>query len=301
MKILVIFTGGTIGSTINDGWISPESNTAYRLIDGYKAKFGCDIEFTAKSPYSILSENLSAQRLTQLIYCIADEIESGYDGIIVAHGTDTLQYSAAATAFCMGCDCQPIVFVSSNYPLEDARANGFINFEGAVSLIKSRLKKGVFVSYANDLSGKADIHPAANLLRHPEGSDLIFSLDCPVKIAAMGRVKFCDEPNILSITVSPFEGYCYNLTKIRAITLTPYHSGTLNTDSESFERFCLEAKGKGIPIFLADFWGSPYESKLEFERLGIISVKNMPSIPLLVKIWIAVSIGANIKQFVLKD
>ena len=36
MKILVVFTGGTIGSCYNDGVISPDSSTRYKLIEMYK-------------------------------------------------------------------------------------------------------------------------------------------------------------------------------------------------------------------------------------------------------------------------
>ena len=38
MKILVIFTGGTIGSEVKDGWISPDSSAKYELIANYKGK-----------------------------------------------------------------------------------------------------------------------------------------------------------------------------------------------------------------------------------------------------------------------
>ena len=53
MKILVIFTGGTIGSTVNENWISLNDNTKYTLIENYK-KIDSSVEFDVLSPYSIL-------------------------------------------------------------------------------------------------------------------------------------------------------------------------------------------------------------------------------------------------------
>ena len=54
MKILVVFTGGTIGSCYNDGVISPDSSTRYKLIEMYKQNGGY-AEFDAISPYTVLS------------------------------------------------------------------------------------------------------------------------------------------------------------------------------------------------------------------------------------------------------
>ena len=43
MKILVVFTGGTIGSKTKNGWISTDENTLYTLTDSYKKRE--DVEF----------------------------------------------------------------------------------------------------------------------------------------------------------------------------------------------------------------------------------------------------------------
>lgn len=66
MKILVVFTGGTIGSCYNDGVISPDSSTSYKLIEMYKQNGGY-AEFDAISPYTVLSENLTASILIYFI------------------------------------------------------------------------------------------------------------------------------------------------------------------------------------------------------------------------------------------
>ena len=93
MKILVIFTGGTIGSSIKDGWISTDSATKYALIEKYKENFGADISFETTEPYFLLSENLNADTLNLLIASVKSATEKNYDGIIITHGTDTLHFS----------------------------------------------------------------------------------------------------------------------------------------------------------------------------------------------------------------
>ena len=94
MKILTVFTGGTIGSTKSGGIISPDSKNSYKLLEMYSKK-DKKVEFTAVQPLNILSENMNGKFLTQLYKCISSYDLSRFDGVIVAHGTDTLQYTAA--------------------------------------------------------------------------------------------------------------------------------------------------------------------------------------------------------------
>ncbi len=318
MKILVIFTGGTIGSTESNGWISTDPATDYRLINGYQSKWGHSAEFVTATPYTVLSENLTAGELCLLMDCICDGVKGDYDGIIVAHGTDTLQYSAAAAAFCVGCECIPVMFVSSNFPLGSDFSNGEINFEAAVAFIRGKAGRGVYACYANDASGCVDIHCAARMLRHPEFSDKIYSLggspyaryrDNMVKTCddyipsatgtPCGRVHFCDNPGLLTIHASPTEQYDYDLSKYRAILLIPYHSGTLNTASPQLEQLCSQARELNIPVFLPDVpCGDAYESMRAYQRLHIHILLGAASVPISVKIWIAISLGLDIALFV---
>ncbi len=316
MKILTIFTGGTIGSAEHGGFITPDPSMKYRLISDYKKKFSHDIEFITLEPYTILSENLSGQTLTKLVECVCDNIDTDVEGIIVAHGTDTLQYSAAATAFCLGHETKPVVFVSANYPLDNKLTNGYINFEAAVEFIRSGLGRGVFVSYSNNLK-TVGIHPASCLLRHGELSHEIFSIDgpdfsytfgSPIKCEKIypknasipcGKVQFCDDPGILQIIAAPFENYKYDLEAIKAVVFVPYHSGTLNTESSALKAFCQKALNNSIPLFMiGDAKGKEYASMKCYEELGITTLLRITSIATVIKIWIAISKHEDIMRFV---
>ncbi|MBQ5764669.1 MAG: asparaginase [Clostridia bacterium] len=306
MKILVIFTGGTIGSKENDGWIGPNSTTKSLLINTYKQNSSDDIVFDTVTPYEILSENLDADNLTALIDCLFDNAYKGYEGIIVCHGTDTLQYSSAAAAYCLGFDVCPVVFVSANYPLNNKKTNGHINFKAAVQFIKSG-NRGVFVSYSNDLK-TADIHLAHKLFVHREYEHQVFSLGGPVAvfkdggvevlkkqlsqgITPFGRVNFAKHPGILNITVTPFEEYNYNLKGVKAVVLTPYHSGTVNTKSPAFVEFCKKAKQAKIPIVLTGVSDeSLYESMQTYSELGVEVLKNTTQTAARVLLWIKLSL-----------
>lgn len=308
MKILVIFTGGTIGSKLQDGWISPNGDTKSLLINTYKQNCNDDIQFDTITPYEILSENLSATYLTGLINCLFDNIQSGYDGIIVCHGTDTLQYSAAAAQLCLGNDVCPVVFVSANYPLGNKKSNGHINFKAATKFIKSGQGRGVFVSYSNDLN-TANIHIAADLFAHRECDDQIFSLSGPFavysddgiqylkdnthqNIKPFGRVKFLSNPGILNITITPFEEYRYDLSEVNAVVLNPYHSGTVNVTNKNFVEFCQRAKQKNIPVILTGVnEESPYETIQNYKNLSIEVLPNTTAITAKILTWIKCSLN----------
>ena len=305
MKILVIFTGGTIGSAVSDGWISPSEDMKYLLLERYAEKTGDKSEFDTMTPYTVLSENLCAENINKLSAAVTDNIDA-YDGIIVTHGTDTLQYSAAALAYSLGSSCKPVVLVSSNYPLGDSRANGLDNFIAAVEFIKSESGRGVFVSYRN--SGESTcIHLATRLALHTECFDEVYSIDkqpyavydgeirlnaeCTgEEITPCGSLKLCESPMVLSVQAMPGDNFCYDISKYKAVIFRPYHSGTLNTSCEKFREFCLRLKESNIRAFVTDMHGGiTYESVSEYENLGLTVLPMCSFVSFYMKLWIDIS------------
>ena len=303
MKILVVFTGGTIGSAVSDGWIAPSDDMKYLLISKFREKTGDNIHFDAISPYTVLSENLSSEHLNKLAQCVRDNI-NGYDGVIVTHGTDTLQYSAAALAYSVDCKV-PVVLVSSNYPLEDKRANGLDNFIAAVEFIKTGGSRGVFVSYRN-FGEDTCIHHATKVVAHTENFDEIYSIDktpcavysdkikintdCCSESEYKGDIIFCENPQILCISAMPGDNFRYDISKCKAVILRPYHSGTLNTSSEGFIDFCNRLKSAQIPVFVVNGRdGVTYESAKEYKNLGLTVLPGSPFVAVYMKLWAEMS------------
>lgn len=315
MKILVIFTGGTIGSAVSDGWITPDSRRSYLLLERYKKSHAqSDVVFETAEPYSVLSENISADNITALISCVTENAAKDYDGIIVTHGTDTLQYSAAAIGFAVGA-ALPVVLVSSNFELKDPRTNGDENFAAAVELIRCG-EKGVFVSYRNN-DGITYYHHASRLLRHGEANDDLHSLLQPYGVYENGRFEkndsfkhgeagtpcgafaLCNRPGILNILCHPGNSFGYDLSGIRAVLLQPYHSGTLNTENPDLAAFCEEASKRGIPVFLTNVpRGNGYSSAKNLDELHIVRLPLCGAIPVYMKLWLAISAGAELSTFV---
>lgn len=316
MKIAVIFTGGTIGSCVNGDFIGVDNKMQYVLLKKYEND--AEITFDTYSPYSILSENLSACELNILQEEISKRLTENYDGIIVTHGSDTLQCSSTAIEYAFG-DCSiPIMFVSADYPLEDERSNGYPNLQGAVEFIRNKIGTGVFVSYKNDDENITNIHIPSRILQHNELSANVYSIDrkpfaqyngnftvnnikLPKKKQPLGLINYSAESQILVIPNVPGQNYSYSLENIKAIFFKPYHCATLNTTSERFVSFCKKAMKSQIPMFvLGANSEAGYESTRVYEELNINSLPHGTFISAYMKMWIATSMNYDTKEFMKK-
>ena len=321
MKILFVFTGGTIGSAYNGDIISLNAKMPYALIDEYSKKYPIDFDFDVISPYSVLSENNTGLEISSLINTIARA--NGFDGIVIAHGTDTLQYTAAALGYFFGNSCKPICVVSSNYPISDVRANGIYNLHSAISLIKLKSEKGVFVAYKNSDDNKTVLHRASRLLAHDAFSDLLRS----ARGAYYGffdesgdfvkNTEFTEKPDTISapvmkefsamaeriLLISSHVGMTYpSLDGIKYVLIDSYHSGTVDTASEQARRFYFSARERGISVFLAGaYGGAQYQSVKEFDSLSIIPIPNIAPIALYVKLWLYSQNGIVDKELLLSS
>lgn len=154
MKIKLILTGGTIGSKVEEesNLTGVTEDSVYILVKAYEEKYGKDIEFDIEPVLQSLSENFNPDVWTKLCRSLQDIDRTKYDGIILAHGTDTLSYTSSLLSILFAENEIPIVCIASNYPIGMKKSNGLDNFRSAVIFIKetSRQKmKGVYTIFQN--------------------------------------------------------------------------------------------------------------------------------------------------------
>ena len=289
MKLLTVFTGGTISCSEADGVLSPDSQNGSYLL-GLARQAGVRDDFETVQPFSVLSENMTAAHLRALRACIAERLGEGYDGVIVTHGTDTLAYTAAYLDFVFGAQETPVVLVSANYPLRDSRSNGLQNFVAAAGFLRTG-EKGVFVAYHNTGDRQTTIHRGREVLPQTPYEDSVFSLfmqpygwmesgvwtrnpDHPQTV--QDDLSAC-ELNGRVLFLRPYVGMVYPaLPDVKAVLLEGWHSGTLPTATPELQAFCRAAREKGVGIYLTgNRDGFAYESKQLFEALGIRTMQPM--------------------------
>lgn len=126
MDISIISTGGTVSSIIDykTGAVHP-AFTAEDLLRANPELLEY-ANYNVKALYNILSENMKPKYWVEAANSIADDISDGCDGVVIAHGTDTLHYTAAALSFMIETPV-PIVVTgaqrSSDRPSSDAHVN----------------------------------------------------------------------------------------------------------------------------------------------------------------------------------
>ena len=82
-KILVLFTGGTIGSITTDGIIDVEREGKYAVVEAYKSAYGDDVEFECRQVLNILSENMGFSGWEKMIHEINSIDTALYSGVIL--------------------------------------------------------------------------------------------------------------------------------------------------------------------------------------------------------------------------
>lgn len=313
MKILVMFTGGTIGSSESGGYISPGEGANYRLLSLFSEKkqaFQTDapaVELVPHTAFQALSENSNGEFLSRLANAVQSAQEQagqqGMAGIIVTHGTDTLAYSAAMLGYVFADSLIPIVLVSSNYVLDHPKANGLDNFIRAVDFIASNPRGGVYVSYQN-AGEKPMIHLGTRLLGHQAYSDAVHSmgelgcLNYEKAALPFGKLplaaNFQTEAPILQIFPSPGMSYPVIGDGIQAILHHSYHAGTICSYGAGMENFFAEAAKRQIPVFLTG--ADPqmvYASMQVYEKYRIHVLPVASPIAMYMKLWLLLVNGRN--------
>ncbi|MBM4206507.1 MAG: asparaginase [Gammaproteobacteria bacterium] len=302
-KILVVFTGGTIGSTITDGSIDTSAAAAYTLIQQFQQHYpNADaIQFDILQPFAILSENLAPPAWTLIIDAINASRPDDYDGIIVTHGTDTLAYTAAALSFYFNNLNKPLLLVSSDYPLNNPNGNGLANFICAVEFIRQHIADGVFVPYRN-AGDTIKVHQGSRLtcslqltgdffsVRNQnfsefDGQNFINTL--PVNQSSPTAKQLRLNPNFSSpiLLIKPYPGLDYNhfnLHGVKAVLHDLYHSGTACTTEQWGNRHSLIAflkvcQQQEVPVYLAPAFKSEnaYQSTRDLLKHGAEMLWNM--------------------------
>lgn len=323
MKILIIFTGGTIGSAMQGDYVSADKKTPYRLLSEYEKNYGRDFDYDVLQPYTELSENNTGETISALAGCLRENIGGNYDGVIVTHGTDTLQYTAAALSYTFGKCGVPICLVSANYIIGDERSNGLINFRNAVNFIRQKIG-GVWVVYKNSDEENTTVHNGARLLESQAFSDCFYSAGN----SFFGRFdsgesfiknenyrEFPDEispiiPNKLNETsdfilrINSYVGITFPHINpnIKYVIMGTFHSGTINTKSDYVKEFFSELRQKNITVFLTGTTeGTAYESTKAFKEMNVVPVPNIAPIALYMKIWLAESAGLDVTETITKN
>lgn len=104
-KILFIATGGTIASKKTENGLTPQITPEELLSYIPEVEGLCEI--TAVNPFNLDSSNVVPENWSTLVKVVKEHYED-YDGFVIAHGTDTMAYTAAALSYMIQNSEKPI-------------------------------------------------------------------------------------------------------------------------------------------------------------------------------------------------
>jgi L-asparaginase len=137
-KILLIYTGGTIGMMEDPQTGSLIPFNFDQLQDNVPElkRFNFMIEVVSfDEPIDSSDVNLSHwQRMAQIVEVNYDH----YDGFVILHGTDTMSYSASALSFMLENLSKPVIFTGSQLPIGQIRTDGKENLITAIEIAASK-------------------------------------------------------------------------------------------------------------------------------------------------------------------
>lgn len=328
-KILLIYTGGTIGMEVNpdDGSLVP---LPFDRLLGYVPeleKLNCELEHVAfKNPVD--SSDASPEFWNDIARIIHHNSE-GFDGFVVLHGTDTMAYTASALSFMFENLNKPIVITGSQLPMGSLRTDGRENLISAIEVASCKkdgksILQEVAVYFEYSLYRGNRSHKFST-----EHFDAIISPNYPPLAEAgvhlnwnfsalqrkpdqISKLKvnysWSTEVSILKI----FPGisnkqveYLLNQPEISVVILETFGSGNLSMSNEllSYIKAAIQ-NGKVIINLSQCRKGSvdqeTYASGLRLAKIGVLSARDMTLETTVVKSMYLLGNYGNTDQFKLK-
>jgi glutamyl-tRNA(Gln) amidotransferase subunit D len=136
-RIAIVSTGGTIASRVDyrTGGVRAalSASELYSVVPELSEIAVVDTEIL----FSIFSENITSKHWIETAKTVAKHINNGVAGVVVAHGTDTLGYTAAALSFALQDLPVPVVMVASQRSADRPSSDAATNLVGAVKAAAS--------------------------------------------------------------------------------------------------------------------------------------------------------------------
>ncbi len=131
-RILLLATGGTIASKRSESGLKPQITPEELLHYIPQVREICEI--AAIQLLNIDSSNMEPQHWKEMVRAVREHYAS-YDGFVIAHGTDTMAYTAAALSYMIQNSAKPVVITGAQKPIDlentDARINLLDSFRYA--------------------------------------------------------------------------------------------------------------------------------------------------------------------------
>jgi L-asparaginase len=298
-KVLIIYTGGTIGMIRDEknGTLKPFRLS--RVIKSIPSILELGIEIHALELDEIIdSSNMTPDIWIELAGIIGEQYDK-FDGFVVLHGSDTMAHSASALSFLLENLAKPVILTGSQLPIGLPRTDARENLITALEIAAMKNADG------NSLIPEVCIYFEDQLYRgnrthkfNSENFDAFLSLNYPILAEAGVKIEVFEhrllerptkklvvhqklDRNIAVIKLYPglnFRIYAEMFLKnnIELVILESYGSGNSPTDKQFMEDIKELLQNNVIVYNVTQCREGhvemgKYESSSELAALGVIS------------------------------
>lgn len=321
-RICLIYTGGTIGMVREGGVLSPPADPMTFLEIAPELAQVADVTFVPLMNKD--SANMAPEDWTAIARAIHDRMQDGegFDGFVVAHGTDTMQFTASALAFAFGPELNvPIVLTGSQSDASnlhgDARTNlvravlvaagaiaevvivfGDYVFRGVRSQKRDGRRFAAFESPAcpplAEIADQIIVHSGARL-RRPGATVPKLRADFSADVVQVTLIPGLQAKSVLPLLTA---------AATRGVILQSYGAGNVpDAGPYSFVPFIEAAVAANTPVILTSQFPasstlhSPYATGVRARRAGAIPTGNMTSTAACVKFrWVLSTLAREIRD-----
>lgn len=190
-KVAIVSTGGTIASRVDyrTGGVRPalSASDLYSVVPELSEIATIDAEIL----FSLFSENITPKHWAEIARTTAKHIGDGVAGVVIAHGTDTLGYTAAALCFALQNLSVPVIMVASQRSADRPSSDAATNLIGAVKAAANAPFAEVVVAMHETVSDKAIVFHRGTKVRkcHTSRRDTFQSINAS-PLAKMENEEF---------------------------------------------------------------------------------------------------------------
>lgn len=315
-KILIIYTGGTIGMM--------KTENGYAPISGYFSKAISDIgdashpdapdwELYEMSPL-LDSSDITVREWNEIASVVCEHYDD-YDGFVVLHGTDTMAYTASALSFMLRGLDKPVVLTGSQIPLSEIRSDGKDNLITSMIIAAEGVVREVCLYFSGKLlrgnratKMSADDLVAFDSPNYPHLADVGITIKYNLSAIGVRRdepfriQKFSDVPiGVLKV----FPGIQFGLfesimtDKLSGIVLETFGAGNIPSGAGELLPIIKRAFESGTIITVCSQCPSgtvalgAYESSAALKSAGAVSGLDMTTEAAVAKLYYLFSLGID--------